>query len=94
MSGHARRDRGDPVAEANLLLFVAVHEAMAGEFADALDHAAAGRTATRELGLRWQTGIHSCSAARSACSPGTRSRRRDWCGLPWRRSRRTRTGGM
>ena len=50
---------GDPVAEANLLLFVAVHEAMAGEFPDALDHAAAGRTATRELGLRWQTGIHS-----------------------------------
>jgi DNA-binding SARP family transcriptional activator len=51
--------RGDPVAEANLLLFVALHEAMAGEFPDALDHAAAGRTATRELGLRWQTGIHS-----------------------------------
>ncbi len=51
--------RGDPVAEANLLLFVALHEAMAGEFTDALDHAAAGRTATRELGLRWQTGIHA-----------------------------------
>ena len=51
--------RGDPVAEANLLLFVAAHEAMAGEFADALDHAATSRTATRELGLRWQTGIHA-----------------------------------
>jgi tetratricopeptide (TPR) repeat protein len=51
--------RGDPVAEANVLLFVAVLEAMAGESACALDHAAAGRTATRELGLRWQTGIHA-----------------------------------
>ena len=51
--------RGDPVAEANLLPFVAVHEAMAGEFAAALEHAAGGRAATRELGLRWQTGIHA-----------------------------------
>lgn len=62
--------RGDPVAQANLLMFVAVHEAMARDFPDALDHAAAGRAATRELGLRWQTGIHALLSSQVCCLSG------------------------
>jgi tetratricopeptide (TPR) repeat protein len=53
-----RETVGNPVARANLLPFLAVHEAMRGDFASARVHAAEGRTATRELGLRWQDGIH------------------------------------
>jgi hypothetical protein len=54
-----RETAGDPVAEANLLPFLAVHEAMRDDIVAARAHAEEGRSATKELGLRWQEAVHS-----------------------------------
>ncbi|MGH8940121.1 MAG: hypothetical protein ACRDV2_12355, partial [Actinomycetes bacterium] len=42
--------RADPVARANILPFLAVHESMHGDFDVARSHAAEGRSSTHELG--------------------------------------------
>jgi tetratricopeptide (TPR) repeat protein len=49
----------NPVMAANLNGFLAVQEAMGGRIDDARARMAVGLSLTRDLGLRWQAGIHS-----------------------------------
>ena len=49
----------NPVMAANLNGFLAVQEAMGGRIDDARARMAVGLSLTRDLGLRWQAGVHS-----------------------------------
>ena len=61
---------GNPIMEANMNGFLALQEALAGRLDEARRRVTASLDLTRDLGLRWQTGIHSLLSAYVALLAG------------------------
>ena len=61
---------GNPIMEANMHGFLALQEALAGRLDEARRRVTASLGLTRDLGLRWQTGIHNLLSAYVALLAG------------------------
>ena len=83
----------NPVMAANLNGFLAVQEAMGGRIDDARARMAAGLSLTRDLGLRWQAGIHSLLGGYSSSSAAIRRPPSGRCSRRKKCSARSTTAG-